>query len=72
MRGGPAGAFGHSYDAELQDWLNAAAAGTAAGPSSWDGYAAAAVVDRCIEALRTGNRTAVTLRERPGLYARPR
>ena len=35
--------FIRAYDAELQDWLNAVAAGTSGGPSSWDGYAAAAV-----------------------------
>lgn len=62
--------FSRSYDAELQDWLDSVAAGTTAGPSAWDGYAAAAVTDSCIEALRTGERTAVSLRDRPDLYAK--
>ncbi len=62
--------FIRAYDAELQDWLTAAAAGAAAGPSSWDGYAAAAVTDAALEALRTGQRTAVTMPERPGFYAK--
>ena len=60
--------FTGTFDAELQDWLNAAAAGTSAGPGSWDGYAAAAVTDACLEALRTGQRTPVPLAERPGFY----
>ena len=49
--------FGRAFDAELQDWLDAVAAGTSTGPGSWDGYAATAVADSCLEALRTGRRT---------------
>jgi myo-inositol 2-dehydrogenase/D-chiro-inositol 1-dehydrogenase len=63
--------FARAYDAELADWLTAAAQGTSAGPGSWDGYAAAAVTDSCLEALRTGRRVAVPLAERPGFYANP-
>jgi myo-inositol 2-dehydrogenase/D-chiro-inositol 1-dehydrogenase len=59
-----------AYDAELQRWLNAVAAGTSAGPSTWDGYAAAAVTDAGLEALRTGQRTAVSMAERPEFYAK--
>ena len=62
--------FGRAFDAELQDWLTAVAAGRPTGPSSWDGYAAAVVTESCLEALRTGHRTAVSLRERPGFYAK--
>jgi myo-inositol 2-dehydrogenase/D-chiro-inositol 1-dehydrogenase len=62
--------FGRAFDAELQDWLKAVAAGRPTGPSSWDGYAAAVVTESCLEALRTGHRTAVSLRERPGFYAK--
>jgi len=62
--------FIRAYDAELQEWLNAVAAGGAAGPSSWDGYAAAAVTDAALEALRTGQRTAVSMPERPEFYAK--
>ena len=62
--------FGRTFDAELQDWLKAVAAGTSSGPSSWDGYAAAVVTDSCLEALRTGRRTTVSLDERPDFYAR--
>jgi len=62
--------FIRAYDAELQDWLNAVAAGTSTGPSAWDGYAAAAVTDAALEALRTGQRTAVSMPERPEFYAK--
>jgi myo-inositol 2-dehydrogenase/D-chiro-inositol 1-dehydrogenase len=62
--------FIRTYDRELQDWLDAASAGTSAGPSSWDGYAATVATDSCIEALRTGNRTAVSLPERPDFYTK--
>jgi myo-inositol 2-dehydrogenase/D-chiro-inositol 1-dehydrogenase len=62
--------FIRAYDAELQDWLNAVAAGTSTGPTSWDGFAAAAVTDAALEALRTGQRTAVTMPERPDFYAK--
>jgi myo-inositol 2-dehydrogenase / D-chiro-inositol 1-dehydrogenase len=62
--------FIRAYDAELQDWLTAVAAGTSTGPSAWDGYAAAAVTDSALEALRTGQHTAVTMPERPEFYAK--
>ena len=62
--------FGRAFDAELQDWLKAVAARRPTGPSSWDGYAAAVVTESCLKALRTGHRTAVSLRERPGFYAK--
>ena len=62
--------FIRAYDAELQDWLNAVAAGTCTGPTAWDGYAAAAVTDSALEALRAGHRTAVTMPERPEFYAK--
>src|SRR5215467_4013554 len=62
--------FIRAYDVELQDWLKAVAAGSWTGPSSWDGYAATAAVESCLEALRTGDRTAVSLPECPDFYAK--
>jgi myo-inositol 2-dehydrogenase/D-chiro-inositol 1-dehydrogenase len=62
--------FIRAYDTELQEWLNAVAAGTSTGPSSWDGFAAAVVTDAALEALRTGQRTAVSMPERPEFYAK--
>ena len=64
--------FIRAYDAELQDWLTAVAAGTSTGPSSWDGYAAAAVTDSALEALHTGQRALVAMPERPDFYAKAR
>jgi myo-inositol 2-dehydrogenase / D-chiro-inositol 1-dehydrogenase len=51
--------FSRAYDAELQDWLAAAAQGTSVGPSSWDGYA-----------LHTGDRIPVSLPDRPDFYSK--
>ena len=60
--------FLRAFDLEFQEWLGAAAEGTATGPSAWDGYAATAVCDAALEALHTGSRTTVSLRERPSFY----
>jgi myo-inositol 2-dehydrogenase / D-chiro-inositol 1-dehydrogenase len=60
--------FLRAFDVEFQEWLGAAAKGTATGPSAWDGYAATAVCDAALEALRTGTRTEVSLRQRPDFY----
>ncbi len=63
--------FLRAYDVELQEWVDGLAAGQgAAGPSSWDGYAAAAVSDATVEALHSGAKVAITLREKPDLYAK--
>jgi myo-inositol 2-dehydrogenase/D-chiro-inositol 1-dehydrogenase len=62
--------FGRTFDAEFQDWLTAVAAGAPSGPSSWDGYAAAVATQSCLEALRTGQRTPVSVPERPDFYAK--
>ena len=60
--------FLRAYDIEFQEWIDAVAAGHSTGPSSWDGYAATLVTDAGIEALRTGQRTTVSMREQPDLY----
>lgn len=62
--------FGRAFDEEFTDWLRAVAAGTATGPGSWDGYAAALVTDQCLRALSTGSRVTVTMPERPDFYAK--
>ena len=43
-------------------------AGVDDGPNAWDGYAANAVADACLESLASGARAAVQLLERPALY----
>jgi myo-inositol 2-dehydrogenase/D-chiro-inositol 1-dehydrogenase len=60
--------FVRAYDAELQVWLESVAAGSACGPSVWDGYAATAVAEACLKALETAQRTPVELVGRPALY----
>ena len=62
--------FIRAYDTELQEWLDAVAAGTSTGPTSWDGFAAAVVTDAALEALGTGQRSAVSMPERPDFYAK--
>jgi myo-inositol 2-dehydrogenase/D-chiro-inositol 1-dehydrogenase len=63
--------FVQAYDVELQDWVDSVAVGITRVPSAWDGYAATAVSNACLETLRTGRRTPVQLRERPALYEEP-
>jgi myo-inositol 2-dehydrogenase / D-chiro-inositol 1-dehydrogenase len=60
--------FVHAYDAELQQWVDAASAGGAAGPGSWDGYAATVVTSAGVQALHGGGRVEVSLRPPPDLY----
>ena len=61
--------FIRAYDVEFQEWIDGVAAGTPSGPSSWDGYAAAAVADAALEAMRSGERITVKLAAKPGLYS---
>jgi myo-inositol 2-dehydrogenase/D-chiro-inositol 1-dehydrogenase len=56
--------FGRAYDIELQRWVDAARRGGIDGPGVWDGYAAAAVGEAGVQALRTGRRTEVRLAQR--------
>jgi myo-inositol 2-dehydrogenase / D-chiro-inositol 1-dehydrogenase len=60
--------FARAYDAELQDWIGAALAGTATGPSSWDGYAATAATNAGVQALHSATRVEVSMRPQPDLY----
>jgi myo-inositol 2-dehydrogenase/D-chiro-inositol 1-dehydrogenase len=58
-----------SYDVELQDFIEAAARGTASGPTSWDGYVAAISSDACVAAQEApGTIVPITLPARPALY----
>lgn len=61
--------FVASYDVELQDFIAAAAKGSATGPSAWDGYAAAVTSDACVQAQESaGQAVAIELPARPALY----
>jgi myo-inositol 2-dehydrogenase/D-chiro-inositol 1-dehydrogenase len=57
--------FGAAYDTELQRWVDAARRGTIDGPGAWDGYAAVAVCEAGVEAVRTGAKVDVRLERRP-------
>ena len=56
--------FAAAYETELQRWVDAARPGTIDGPGAWDGYAAVAVCEAGVEALRTTRRSTVRL-DRP-------
>lgn len=60
--------FAAAYDDELRDWVAAATAGTATGPTAWDGYAAAVTTDACLAARATGVRTPIAVPTPPALY----
>ncbi|MEA2229343.1 MAG: myo-inositol 2-dehydrogenase / D-chiro-inositol 1-dehydrogenase [Solirubrobacteraceae bacterium] len=63
------GRFAAAYREQLQAWVHALADGGPDGPSAWDGYAAAAVADACLQSLAAGGRAEVRLAPRPALYA---
>ncbi|WP_217241185.1 Gfo/Idh/MocA family protein [Streptomyces sp. AC555_RSS877] len=60
--------FADAYDREIQSWADATRRGETAGPSVWDGYAAAAVCEAGVRALEDGGRVRVDLVEKPALY----
>lgn len=62
--------FARAYDLEVQAWVDGIRSGTGAvGASAWDGYAATAVSTAGMASLASGAPVAVTLAERPALYA---
>ncbi|GAB2848346.1 Gfo/Idh/MocA family oxidoreductase [Streptomyces deserti] len=60
--------FADAYDREIQAWVDATRRGEVTGPSTWDGYAAAAVCEAGVRALEEGGRVEVDLVEKPALY----
>jgi len=60
--------FGLAYDIEVQRWVDAVRSGVnVAGPTAWDGYAAAAVCAAGVRALESGERVAVDLAGQVGV-----
>lgn len=57
-----------TYRTEMRVWLDAIAAGTTVGPSTWDGYAAQVVVEAAATSFRTGRPEPVDLPARPSLF----
>jgi myo-inositol 2-dehydrogenase/D-chiro-inositol 1-dehydrogenase len=60
--------FAEAYRRELEAWVAGVAAGRTDGPSAWDGYAAGAVAEACLESLATGAPSDVRLVPRPAFY----
>ncbi|MEV2211514.1 Gfo/Idh/MocA family oxidoreductase [Streptomyces sp. NPDC050997] len=60
--------FEDAYDREVQTWVDVTRRGETAGPSVWDGYAAAAVCEAGVLSQREGRRVEVELIERPAFY----
>ncbi|MCQ4084667.1 Gfo/Idh/MocA family oxidoreductase [Streptomyces sp. RB6PN25] len=60
--------FEEAYDREVQHWVDATRRGEVHGPSTWDGYAAAAVCEAGVRAQAEGRRVEVEMIERPALY----
>jgi len=59
-----------SYDVELQDFIHAAAKGTASGPTAWDGYLASITADACIAAQNApGQIIPIQTPPRPAFYS---
>jgi myo-inositol 2-dehydrogenase / D-chiro-inositol 1-dehydrogenase len=61
--------FEPAYTIELQDWTESIDTGRAPEPDAWDGYASLVVAEACIASIRSGNPEAVSVPEKPGLYA---
>jgi myo-inositol 2-dehydrogenase/D-chiro-inositol 1-dehydrogenase len=63
------GRFAEAYRLQLQSWIDSLRGeGPLLGASAWDGYAAAVISDRAIEAHRTGRRIDIELPAKPLLY----
>ncbi len=63
--------FIEAYDQEFREWIVAASQGTAAGPSTWDGYAATLVADAALRAVKSGHLDKIEMRDKPPLYDAP-
>ena len=63
--------FIRAYDIEFQEWIDAIAGSGQFGPSSWDGYAAAAVSDAAVEALHNDSQVGIKLIDKPDCTAEP-
>ncbi|WP_019204014.1 Gfo/Idh/MocA family protein [Tsukamurella sp. 1534] len=61
--------FREAYDRQVQAWVDAAKAGTIAGPSAWDGYKVAVACKAGVEALGAPGRVALDLPPVPAFYA---
>jgi myo-inositol 2-dehydrogenase/D-chiro-inositol 1-dehydrogenase len=61
--------FNEAYRIQLQAWINSIREGKPpVGSSIWDGYAATVLANKAVEAYRTGNKVAIKLKTKPGIY----
>lgn len=60
--------FIKAYDQEFVDWIAAAKAGGASGPSAWDGYAIQVVSDAGLKAVATGKTVDIEMIAKPAFY----
>jgi len=60
--------FVSAFDEEFRQWIAAAGAGGATGPSAWDGYVATVTSATGVKAMANSSREIIALRERPSLY----
>jgi myo-inositol 2-dehydrogenase/D-chiro-inositol 1-dehydrogenase len=60
--------FAEAYRAQDQAWVASIRAGTATGPSTWDGLVAHRVVEAIIQSLTSGTSVAVERLEKPPIY----
>ncbi|MDX2604900.1 Gfo/Idh/MocA family oxidoreductase [Streptomyces caniscabiei] len=60
--------FEDAYDRQVQAWVDATRRGEVTGPSTWDGYAVAAISEAGVSAQTEGVRVEVELAARPALY----
>jgi myo-inositol 2-dehydrogenase/D-chiro-inositol 1-dehydrogenase len=63
--------FSAAYDAEVRAWVEAARAGTIAGPSAWDAYTVAVACAAGVEALSVAGPVGLELQRRPEFYGVP-
>jgi myo-inositol 2-dehydrogenase/D-chiro-inositol 1-dehydrogenase len=63
--------FIEAYDQEFREWIAAAAAGTATGPSAWDGYAATLTANAALRAVASGSLERIAKIDQPDLYDTP-
>lgn len=63
------GWFADAYRIQDSAWVDAIRAGTATGPSTWDGYAAQAIVQAIMASLDGSRSIPVELPDRPPIYA---
>lgn len=63
------GWFAEAYRRQDEAWIASIGAGQATGPTTWDGYAAQAIVEAAIASIARGGTVPVTLGDRPTLYA---